>query len=156
MEARALLRNVPIAPRKVRPIVDLIRGRKMDYALQALKFQLSPNAQRVEKLLLSVVANWENKYPEASLEKTPLYIKELRVDVGKSLKRVRPAPHGRAHRIRKRYYHLAVVVDALQTEDEQPKPVASAPKGKPKEVVKEVVKTTDKEESGSLDHKGNE
>ena len=117
MEARALLRNVPIAPRKVRPMASLIRGKRVDHALHVLRFQPSPHAQRVEQLLLSVLANWENKYPEASLEKTVLYVKELRVDLGKSLKRIRPAPHGRAHRIRKRYHHVWVVVGALDKEE---------------------------------------
>ena len=120
MEARALLRNVPIAPRKVRPMAGLIRGKRVDHALHALRFQPSPHAQRVEKLLLSVLANWENKYPEASLEKTVLYVKELRVDSGKSLKRIRPAPHGRAHQIRKRYHHVRVVVGVLDKEDDKP------------------------------------
>jgi len=112
MEAIAKLNNVPIAPRKMRMVVDLIRGEKVGRALSILKFQSKSGAPLVEKLLLSAVANWENKFPDAPLEDADLFIKEIYVNGGRTLKRFRPAPQGRAHRIRKRSNHVFVKIAA--------------------------------------------
>jgi large subunit ribosomal protein L22 len=110
MEAAAKLRNVPTSPRKMRLVADLIRGQKVAKALNLLKFEPNHNAARLEKLLLSAVANWQNKFEDVRLEEADLYVKEIYVDGGRILKRLRPAPQGRAHRIRKRSNHVTMVV----------------------------------------------
>jgi large subunit ribosomal protein L22 len=110
MEAVAKLRNVPTSPRKMRLVADLIRGQKVAKALNLLKFEPNHNAARMEKLLLSAVANWQNKYEDVRLDEADLYVKEIFVDGGRMLKRLRPAPQGRAHRIRKRSNHVTMVV----------------------------------------------
>ena len=114
MEARAVFKNYPVSPRKVRRVANLIRGLPINRALTVLKFQQSPNAQQVEKVLLSAVANWQLKYAESRISETDLYVREVRVDVAPMIKRYRPVPHGRAHRIRKRANHLTLYVSATQ------------------------------------------
>ena len=113
MEAVAKLNNVPTSPRKMRLIVDMIKGERVSRALNILKFDAKVGAPRLEKLLLSAIANWQNKNEDANLEEADLYIKEIRVDGGRMLKRLRPAPQGRAHRIRKRSNHVTLVIDSL-------------------------------------------
>ena len=110
MEAVAKLMNVPTSPRKMRLVADLIRGQKVAKALNLLKFEPNHNAAKLEKLLLSAVANWQNKFEDVRLEEADLYVKEIYVDGGRILKRLRPAPQGRAHRIRKRSNHVTMVV----------------------------------------------
>ncbi|MHA7100476.1 LSU ribosomal protein L22P [Roseivirga pacifica] len=112
MEAVAKLNNVPTSPRKMRMVADLIRGEKVNTALNILKFEPKEGAARLEKLLLSAISNWQAKNEDARLEDADLFIKEIRVDGGRMLKRLRPAPQGRAHRIRKRSNHVTLVVDA--------------------------------------------
>lgn len=119
MEAVAKLRNVPTSPRKMRLVADLIRGKKVAKALNLLKFEPNHNAARMEKLLLSAVANWQNKYEDVRLDEADLYIREIYVDGGRILKRLRPAPQGRAHRIRKRSNHVTMVVASNYTAEEQ-------------------------------------
>ena len=116
MEAIAKLNNVPTSPRKMRLVVDLIRGKKVGYALSILKFTPNHGAIKLEKLLLSAIANWQAKNPDQKLEEADLFVKTIQVDGGRMLKRLRPAPQGRAHRIRKRSNHVTLVVDAIQTE----------------------------------------
>jgi len=111
MEAIAILRNVPTSPRKMRLVVDLVRGQSVNKALAILKFQPQQGAPRLEKLLLSAVANWQQKYEgQVKLEEADLYVKTIFVDGGPMLKRLRPAPQGRGHRIRKRSNHVTLVV----------------------------------------------
>lgn len=111
MEAIAILRNVPTSPRKMRLVVDLVRGQSVNKALAILKFQPQQGAPRLEKLLLSAVANWQQKYEDqVKLEEADLYVKSIFVDGGPMLKRLRPAPQGRGHRIRKRSNHVTLVV----------------------------------------------
>ena len=110
MEAVAKLNNVPTSPRKMRQVADMIRGQAVDSALNILKFESQQGAARLEKLLVSAISNWQNKFEDERLEDANLYIKEIRVDSGRILKRLRPAPQGRAHRIRKRSNHVTVVV----------------------------------------------
>lgn len=112
MEAIAKLNNVPTPPRKMRLVADMIRGRKVSEALNILKFEAKQGAPKMEKLLLSAVANWQESNEDARLEDADLYIKEVRVDGGRILKRLRPAPQGRAHRIRKRSNHITLIVDS--------------------------------------------
>ncbi len=112
MEAIAKLRNIPTPPRKMRLIADMIRGRKVGDALNILKFEPKIGAPKVEKLLLSAIANWQQHNEDERLEDANLYVKEIRVDSGRILKRLRPAPQGRAHRIRKRSNHVTIVVSS--------------------------------------------
>jgi large subunit ribosomal protein L22 len=109
----ASLRNVPTSPRKMRLVADLIRGQRVSRALDILKYQAKSGAARLEKLLLSAIANWENKNPDKKLEEADLYIKSIWVDGGRMLKRLRPAPQGRAYRVRKRSNHVTLVLDSL-------------------------------------------
>lgn len=111
MEALARLRNCPMSARKMRLVVDNIRGKSVDDALNILKYTNKEAATWVEKLVLSAVANWSGKTQEVSPEDYKLYIKTAYVDGGTSLKRFRPAPHGRANRIRKRLNHVTIVVE---------------------------------------------
>lgn len=113
MEALAKLNNNHIAPRKMRLVVDSIRKVRVGRALDLLRFQSKAGSPYVEKLLLSAIANWEAKNPEISLEDADLYVKEVFVCQGRTLKRFQPAPQGRAHRVRKRSCHVTLVVDAL-------------------------------------------
>ena len=111
----AILKNVPTSPRKMRYVVDMVRGMEVFKALGVLKFSNKEAAARIEKLLLSAISNWEQKN-ERKAETGELYIKTISVDGGSMLKRLRPAPQGRGHRIRKRSNHVTLVVDTLNTE----------------------------------------
>lgn len=113
MEAVAKLNNVPTSPRKMRFVADMIRGVRVNRALSILKFEPKIGSERLEKLLLSAVANWQSKNEDVRLEEADLFVKEIFVDSGRMLKRLRPAPQGRAHRIRKRSNHVTLVVDSL-------------------------------------------
>ena len=96
----------------MRLVADMVRGAKVERALQLLKFSNKEASRKVEKLVLSAIANWEAKNEDASIEDADLFIKEIKVDSGAMLKRLRPAPQGRAHRIRKRSNHVTVVLGA--------------------------------------------
>ncbi len=111
--AFAKLNNCPTSPRKMRLVADLVRGEKAEKALQILRFSQKEASRRLEKLVVSAIANWQSKNEDADVEQAKLFIKEIRVDGGAMLKRLRPAPQGRAHRIRKRSNHVTVVVDSL-------------------------------------------
>ena len=108
--AFAKLNNCPTSPRKMRLVADLVRGEKVERALHILKFNSKESSRRLEKLLLSAIANWQQKNEDASIEDAELFVKEIRVDGGSVLKRLRPAPQGRAHRIRKRSNHVTLVL----------------------------------------------
>ena len=110
--AFAKLNNCPTSPRKMRLMADLIRGEAVDNALSILRFSAKESSVRLEKLLLSAVANWQAKNEDGNLEKAGLFVKEIRVDSARMLKRLRPAPQGRAHRIRKRSNHVTLVLGA--------------------------------------------
>jgi large subunit ribosomal protein L22 len=111
---KARLVNVPTSPRKMRLVADLIRGVRVNQALSILKYEPKVGAQKLEKLLLSAISNWEIKNKEEKLEEADLFVKDIFVDSGRMLKRLRPAPQGRAHRIRKRSNHVTLVVDSLK------------------------------------------
>ena len=119
--AFAKLNNCPTSPRKMRLIADLIRGMDADKALAELKLNPKEASGRMEKLLLSALANWETKNEGKRMDEANLYVSEIRVDSGRMLKRIQPAPQGRAHRIRKRSNHVTLVVDSriIQTEAKQ-------------------------------------
>ncbi len=114
--AFAKLNNCPTSPRKMRLVADLIRGEEVNKALAILKFNSKEASRRIEKLLLSALANWQAKNEEADIEQAALYVKEIRVDGGSMLKRLRPAPQGRAHRIRKRSNHVTLVLGSNNIE----------------------------------------
>ena len=108
--AFAKLNNCPTSPRKMRLVADLVRGVEVNRALQILKFNTKEASARLEKLLLSAVANWQIKNEDARMEDSGLFVKEIQVDSARVLKRLRPAPQGRAHRIRKRSNHVTIVI----------------------------------------------
>ena len=108
----ARMKGVPTSPRKMRLVADQIRGVSVDKALQILKFSSKEASINLEKLLLSAIANWQTKNEEQSIEEAGLFISKIFVDSGSMLKRIRPAPQGRAHRIRKRSNHVTMVLEA--------------------------------------------
>jgi large subunit ribosomal protein L22 len=108
----AKLQNCPTSPRKMRLVVDLIRGENVEKALYILKYTNKEAAIRVEKLLLSAIKNWEAKNEDKRVEDSNLYVKEVSVGGGRQLKRLRPAPQGRGYRIRKRSNHVHLIVDS--------------------------------------------
>ena len=111
-KAFAKLNNCPTSPRKMRLVADQVRGEQIDKALTILKFSSKEASIRLEKLLLSAISNWQTKNESEDIEKADLVVKEIRVDGGKMLKRLRPAPQGRAHRIRKRSNHVTLVLES--------------------------------------------
>jgi len=112
----AKLKNVPTSPRKMRLIADLIRGERVSKALNILKYEPKIGSPKLEKLLLSAISSWEAKHTDMKLEEADLYVKAIFVDGGRILKRLRPAPQGRAHRVRKRSNHVTLIVDSLKKE----------------------------------------
>lgn len=110
MEARAINRFIGSSPRKMRLVVDLIRGESVDKALEILHFSPKHSSKDAEKTLRSAVSNLINKEESARVEPTDLFVKEAFVNVGPTLKRISPAPQGRAYRIRKRSCHLTIIV----------------------------------------------
>jgi large subunit ribosomal protein L22 len=110
--AFAKLNNCPTSPRKMRLVADLVRGKMADRALNILRFSQKEASRRLEKLLLSAISNWEAKNEGLNVEDAELYVSRITVDSGSMLKRLRPAPQGRAHRIRKRSNHVTIVLDS--------------------------------------------
>ena len=113
----ATLRDIPTSPRKMRYVVDLIRGMEVNKALATLKFVTKHASRDVEKVLKSAISNWEQKN-ERKADDEQLYLSKIFVDEGQTLKRMRPAPQGRGYRIRKRSNHVTVFVDAITKEEE--------------------------------------
>ena len=110
--AFAKLNNSPIAPRKMRLVADLIRGEEVNKALNILQHNAKDAAGSLEKLLRSALSKWEQKNEEKSIEDETLIVSSIQVDSGKMLKRIQPAPQGRAHRVRKRSNHVTIIVDS--------------------------------------------
>ena len=121
----AVLRNCPTSPRKMRLVTDMIKGVEVNKALDMLKFSSKEASRKVEKLLLSAIANWQTKNEGARIEESNLVVKVAKVDVSRTLKRIQPAPQGRAHRIKKRSNHVTIAV-------------ASMDKGAQEEVLQEL------------------
>ncbi|MFV0345133.1 MAG: 50S ribosomal protein L22 [Bacteroidales bacterium] len=115
----AVLRNCPTSPRKMRLVADMIRGVEVNRAADMLKFSSKEAAGRMRTLLMSAIHNWEYKNSESGerLEDVELIVKSVTVDSGRMLKRLRPAPQGRAHRIRKRSNHVTIYVDKKDSVD---------------------------------------
>ncbi len=109
--AIAQLKKSPISPRKMRLAADLIRGVEVNKALNILQFSNKDAAKSLEKLLRSAIANWEQKNEEADITEENLIVSKIEVGGGAMLKRIQPAPQGRAHRIRKRSNHVTIIVD---------------------------------------------
>ena len=111
--AIAKLNNVPTSPRKSRLVADMVRGLEVNHALDVLKYSKKEASNRMGKLLRSAIANWEAKNEESrkELENGNVYIKTIMVNEGRTLKRIRTAPQGRAARIRKRSNHVTIVLD---------------------------------------------
>lgn len=107
----ATLRNEPSSPRKMRLVADVIRGKEVVSALNMLKFTRKAAALPMEKLLRSAIANWQAKNAGEDIATSNVVVKEIRVDVSRTLKRISPAPQGRAHRIRKRSNHVTIILD---------------------------------------------
>jgi large subunit ribosomal protein L22 len=120
------LHNAPTSPRKMRLVADMIRGERVNKALNILKYDAKHPSAKMEKLLLSAISSWEAKHTDVKLEEADLFIKEIFVGGGRILKRLRPAPQGRAHRVRKRSNHVTLVVDRMPEKVvvEKKKPVA--------------------------------
>jgi large subunit ribosomal protein L22 len=114
----ARLRNVPTSPRKMRIVADLIRGMNVENAMSVLQHTSKEAAGRLYKLLRSAIANWEVKNEGQRVEDNQLYVKEISVDSGRMLKRIQPAPQGRAHRIRKRSNHVTLILGNRVQKDE--------------------------------------
>ena len=115
--AFAKLNNCPTSPRKMRIVADSVRGKKVDMALTMLKFSQKEASNKLEKLLLSAISNWQAKNEDGDVEEANLFIKEIRVDSAGMLKRLRPAPQGRAHRIRKRSNHVTLILGSQNSID---------------------------------------
>jgi large subunit ribosomal protein L22 len=112
--AIAKLNNCPTSPRKMRLVADTVRGKDVFEALNILRFSAQDASGRIEKLLRSAIANWEAKNSGASPEDSKLTVSEIFVDSARMLKRIQPAPQGRAHRIRKRSNHVTIIVDSAK------------------------------------------
>lgn len=111
--AFARLNNCPTSPRKMRLIADLIRGKRVELALHILKTNAKQPSERLRKLLLSAIANWQAKNEGLRIEESDLFVKAIFVDSGRQLKRLQTAPQGRAHRIRKRSNHVTILLDSM-------------------------------------------
>jgi len=117
----AKLNNCPTSPRKMRLVADMIRGEEVNNALDLLKFSPKEASRKLEKLLVSAISNWQIKNENSKIDDSHLFIKEIFVDQGRTLKRIRPAPQGRAYRIRKRSNHITLVLDSLNKSEEKVK-----------------------------------
>ena len=115
----AKLNNCPTSPRKMRLVADMIRGQEVSKALFMLQHSSKEASGRLEKLLKSAIANWEAKNEGKKPEDNNLIVSSVNVDGGRTLKRLRPAPQGRGHRIRKRSNHVTIVVDSLNNKEQE-------------------------------------
>ena len=116
---QAVLRNCPTSPRKMRLVTGLIKGVEVKKALDILRYSPQEASRRLEKLLLSAIANWQAKNEGVRVEESNLFIKSISVDGGRAMKRLQTAPQGRAYRIRKRSNHVTLVLDSVNKEVEE-------------------------------------
>jgi len=115
--AFASLNNCPTSPRKMRLVTELIQGTEVKRALDILKYTTKEPARKLEKLLLSAIANWQQKNEGVRIEDAKLYVKEIFVEQSRTLKRLRTAPQGRAHRIRKRSNHVTLILEDMNKQE---------------------------------------
>jgi large subunit ribosomal protein L22 len=134
----AKLNNCPTSPRKMRLVADLVRGVNVEHALNILAHSTKQPSDKLHKLLKSAIKNWENKNEGVRIEESNLYVSDIFVDAGRVLKRIQPAPQGRAHRVKKRSNHVTLFIDSRNTIEEEitPAPVEE----KTEEVVETKVK----------------
>jgi large subunit ribosomal protein L22 len=111
--AMAQLRNLPTSPRRMRQVADLIRGQQVDKALGILRFSTRHSSRDLEKLLMSAISNWEAKNEGRKAEGSGLVVKSIQVNEARGLKRMLPAPQGRAYRMKKRSNHVSLIVDTV-------------------------------------------
>lgn len=111
--AMAQLRNVPTSPRRMRQVADLVRGLPVDKALGILRFSTRHSSRDLEKLLMSAIANWETKNEGRKADEAGLVVKSVQVNEARGLKRMLPAPQGRAYRMKKRSNHVSLIVDTV-------------------------------------------
>ncbi|OFY64702.1 MAG: 50S ribosomal protein L22 [Bacteroidetes bacterium RBG_13_43_22] len=116
---QAVMRNCPTSPRKMRLVTSLINGKEVNKALDILKYSPQEASRRLEKLLLSAIANWQSKNEGVRVEESNLFVKNVHVDSGRTLKRLQTAPQGRAYRLRKRSNHVTLVLDSMNKEVEK-------------------------------------
>jgi large subunit ribosomal protein L22 len=116
---QAVLRNCPTSPRKMRLVTELISGMEVNKALDVLKYSSQEASRRMQKLLLSAIANWQSKNEGVRVEESKLFVKEVYVNGGRTLKRLQTAPQGRAYRIKKRSNHVTLVLDSMIKEVEK-------------------------------------
>ncbi|MDE0470340.1 MAG: 50S ribosomal protein L22 [Ekhidna sp.] len=116
---KSSLRNIPTSPRKMRLVADMIRGQRVSLALNILRFDGHAASKHIEKLLLTSIADWQTANEEVNIEEANLFVSEIYVDGARMLKRLRPAPQGRAHRIRKRSNHVTIVIDNYKQNSEE-------------------------------------
>lgn len=107
----AKLNNCPTSPRKMRLVTSLISGKEVNMAIQILRHTPKHAAQKLEKLILAAMDSWKSKNQSLDIDKVTLFVKEVKVDSAGMLKRIKPAPQGRAHRVRKRSNHVTLVLD---------------------------------------------
>lgn len=119
----ASLKNIPTAPRKMRLVADMIRGERVNVALNILRFDNKHASNTMEKVLLTAISDWQQQNEDVNIEEADLFVKEVLVDGGRMLKRLQTAPQGRAHRIRKRSNHITITVDDRNKQEvtEEPK-----------------------------------
>lgn len=122
---KSSLKNIPTAPRKMRLVADMIRGQKVNVALNMLKFDNKHASNTMEKLLMTAISDWQAANADVNIEDADLIVKEVFVDGGRILKRLRPAPQGRAHRIRKRSNHITIIVGDANENNSQPEEKAT-------------------------------
>jgi large subunit ribosomal protein L22 len=115
----ARLNNCPTSTRKMRLVADLIRGVEVNRALDVLRYSTKEPSKKLEKLLMSAIANWQKKNEEARIEKSNLFVKEIYVNGGRTLKRLRPAPQGRGYRVRKRSNHVTIILDSMNSSQQE-------------------------------------
>jgi large subunit ribosomal protein L22 len=109
--AIAHLRNLPTSPRRMRQVADIIRGQEVEKALGILRFSTRHSSRDLEKLLLSAMSNWQAKNEGAKADEAGLVVKSIQVNEARGLKRMLPAPQGRAYRMKKRSNHVTLIVD---------------------------------------------
>jgi large subunit ribosomal protein L22 len=133
----AKLNNCPTSPRKMRLVADLVRGISVDRALHILKHNSKQPSAKLEKLLLSAISNWQQKNEGVRIEDSNLVVKNIFVDSGRVLKRILPAPQGRAHRMKKRSNHVTLVLGSMDTDEVIEEAVTEGKQSEP-EVTAEV------------------
>ncbi len=146
MEARAINRYIGTSPRKMRLVIDLIRGRAVEEALSILHFAPQHAARTAEKVLRSAISNFQNKEESGRVDTATLYVKEAFVDGGPMLKRISPAPMGRAYRIRKRSNHVTIVIAQRIVKEKPPvaRPRPDSTAGRAKKEVHAAPKAPEK------------